>query len=419
MSAFTSQDLSTGWEFKMTNSEEAWLPVSKVPSVVHLDLMDNKKYFLRSHLVFFSNQECRIPDTSHGMNEHEAIWVGESSWSYKCTFLTPPTADHSGTRVALVFEGLDTFATVKLNGTVILSSDNMFISYHVEITALASFDPQTTNVLQIDFDSALVRGREIMKEHPEHAFNHRQGGVERIGVRKAQYHWGWDWGPKYMTAGPWRPVRLETYSSRIEDLSIEYKLSEIFGSCQGVISAQIDGHGTQRARVILRDSKKQLVFQTESEVAADGLVQVPFTFQNPELWYPHGYGSQTLYTLAYELVVGGTVVQTLTKKIGFRTAELIQEPDSFGKSFYFRINGIDVFAGGSCWIPADNFIPRISPEKYRAWTEQMVESNQIMTRYPSLYFAFSLFFALRCPNKHQQDLGRRNIRRRRLLRHLR
>jgi beta-mannosidase len=219
-----------------------------------------------------------------------------------------------------------------------------------------------------------------MKERPEHAFNHRQGGVERIGVRKAQYHWGWDWGPKYMTAGPWRPVRLETYCSRIEDLSIQYNMAENFARCEGVISVRVDGFGKQQVRLILRDSREQLMFQTDSEVSANGLVQKPFSFQNPELWYPHGYGSQPLYTLACELVVGGNMVQTLTKKIGLRIAELIQEPDSFGKSFYLRITGIDVFAGGSCWIPADNFIPRISPEKYRAWMELMVESNQIMTR---------------------------------------
>jgi beta-mannosidase len=314
------------------------------------------------------------------MNEHEAIWVGESSWSYRCTLPTPPTTQHPRTRIALVFEGLDTFATVKLNGIVILSSDNMFISHHVDVTSQIPSNLQATNTLQIDFESALVRGRDIMKERPEHAFNHRQGGVERIGVRKAQYHWGWDWGPKYMTAGPWRPVRLETYCSRIEDLSIQYNMAENFARCEGVISVRVDGFGKQQVRLILRDSREQLMFQTDSEVSANGLVQKPFSFQNPELWYPHGYGSQPLYTLACELVVGGNMVQTLTKKIGLRIAELIQEPDSFGKSFYLRINGIDVFAGGSCWIPADNFIPRISPEKYRAWMELMVESNQIMTR---------------------------------------
>jgi beta-mannosidase len=336
------------------------------------------------HLILLeyilANHDFRIPDTSHGMNEHEAIWVDESSWSYKCTFPTSSTAQQSGARIALVLEGLDTFATVKLNGIVIVSSDNMFIRHKVDITAHISSNLQATNILQIDFDSALVRGREIIKEHPEHAFNHRQGGVERLGVRKAQYHWGWDWGPKYMTAGPWRPVRLETYCSRVDDLSVEYNLAEDFVSCGGVISVRVDGFGRQQVCLILRDSREQLVFQTDSEVSANGLVQAPFSFQNPELWYPHGYGSQPLYTLACELIAGGNVVQTLTKKIGFRTVELIQEPDPFGKSFYFRINGIDVFAGGSCWIPADNFIPRISPEKYRAWMELMVESNQIMTR---------------------------------------
>jgi beta-mannosidase len=323
-----------------------------------------------------SNSDTRIPDTSRDLNEHEASWVGEQRWSYRCTFLAPPKKQ--GIRIALVFEGLDTFAKVRLNGIHILESENMFINHHVDVTAQVNFD--STNQLQIDFDSALSRGREIQKAHPEHTYNCRQGGIERLGVRKAQYHWGWDWGPKYMTAGPWRPIHLETYCSRIENLSIEYALDETGKSCQGIISARIDGHGKHQVRLSLRDSNGDLVFQTDSNVAADGLVQKSFSLQNPSLWYPHGYGSQPRYYLDCELIVHGIAVQVLAKKIGFRRAELIQEVDVYGKSFYFRVNGIDVFAGGSCWIPADNFIPRLSPEKYREWMKLMVESNQIMTR---------------------------------------
>lgn len=313
------------------------------------------------------------------MNEHDATWVGEANWSYKCTFPTPSTSNNLGTRTAPVFEGLDTFATVKLNGHEILSSDNMFISHHIDVTAHINVSP-TANTLQIDFDSALVRGKEIMKEHPEHSFNHRQGGIERLGVRKAQYHWGWDWGPKYMTVGPWRPVRLETYCSRIEDFSIEYKLESNFQRCHGVILAWVNGHKLHKVQLSLYDSKGDLVFKAYGDIDADGMVQIPLSEQNPALWYPHGYGDQSRYILKCELFVDGNCVQTAIKRIGFRTAELIQEIDKFGKSFYFRINGIDVFAGGSCWIPADNFIPRLEPEKYKEWIKLMVESNQIMTR---------------------------------------
>lgn len=323
-----------------------------------------------------SYMKSRIPDTSRDMNEHEASWVGEQRWSYRCEFWASPKEE--GIRIALVFEGLDTFAKVQLNGIEILETDNMFIKHHIDVTAQVNFG--SSNILQVNFDSALLRGCDIQKAHPEHNYNFRQGGYERLGVRKAQYHWGWDWGPKYMTAGPWRPVRLETYCSRIEDLLIDYTLDEAKGSCQCVISARIDGHGKHQVSFALCDEKGDLVFRTESDVRADGLAQASFSIQNPSLWYPHGYGSQPRYSLHCELIVGGSTVQLLTKRIGFRRAELIQEVDIYGKSFYFRVNGIDVFAGGSCWIPADNFIPRISPEKYREWMKLMVESNQVMTR---------------------------------------
>ena len=258
----------------------------------------------------------------------------------------------------------------------------MFISHHIDITSHLT---SPLNILQIDFDSAQVRGKEIQREKEsggEHVYNARQGEIERLGVRKAQYHWGWDWGPKYMTCGPWRPVRIETYSCRIEDLKVEYVcvLDEMRENVQGVISAQIDGNGNEKVRLTLRDEKGEVIFQTDGGVGSEGLAQTPFSLPNPELWYPHGYGSQPLYSLACELIVHGTTVQSMTKRIGFRTAELIQEPDKYGKSFYFRVNGIDVFAGGSCWIPADNFIPRLTPKKYKEWMKLMVESNQIMTR---------------------------------------
>jgi beta-mannosidase len=314
MSLFTSQKLSTGWEFKQTDEEQPWLPVAKLPTVVHLDLMAHKMYFqyfqtlLSNHLN--SDSHSRIPDTSLDMNEHAASWVGEARWSYRCQFSTHPQKE--GTRTALIFEGLDTFATVKLNGIPILSSDNMFISYHIDITShlVPVSSPSALNILKIDFDSALARGKAIQKEKEaggEHVYNARQGGIERLGVRKAQYHWGWDWGPKYMTCGPWRPIRIETYCCHIEGLQIDYTLNNTRDNVQGFISAWIDGKMEEKVHFIVQHEKGDLVFQTEGNVGSDGSVEKPFELSSLELWYPHGYGSQPLYTLACELIVDGTV----------------------------------------------------------------------------------------------------------------
>lgn len=128
----------------------------------------------------------RIPDPFIGTNELDVEWVGERSWTYQTEFPSPqvPTA----ASVYLVFDGLDTFAKVQLNGVTILESDNMFLSHRVEISKQLHANGQT-NLLIIDFDSALIRGREIQKEHPEHAFIAYNGESSRLAVRKAQYHW--------------------------------------------------------------------------------------------------------------------------------------------------------------------------------------------------------------------------------------
>lgn len=334
--------------------------------------------------------ESRIPDPYVDRNEYDVAWVDDKRWTYRSEFTTPSNLQHN-TRVALVFEGLDTFATVHLNDTVVLQSDNMFISYRVDVTKLVR--PDVQNKLSIDFEPAALRGKDIVQAHPEHRFLASLCSPERLAVRKAQYHWGWDWGPACASAGPWRPVRLETYTSRIDDVAIQHTLEDDLKSCRAVVSAKIDGHTPgAKVKITLRSPEEDVVFGTTLPVDADGSTSVEFTLSNPQLWYPFGYGKQPLYYLSAELVLDDDSIHLVTKRTSFRRAELIQEADKFGKSFYFRVNNIDVFAGGSCWIPADSFLPRLSQGDYREWLELMVEGNQIMTRLVSLLCYFTLEF---------------------------
>jgi beta-mannosidase len=118
------------------------------------------------------------------MSELDVEWVGETAWTYRTTFESPPTNDES---VYLLFDGLDTFAQVRLNDNVILESDNMFLSHRVNITD--HLKSEGTNTLIIDFDSALLRGRELQKQYPNHRWELFNGEAGRLVVRKAQYHW--------------------------------------------------------------------------------------------------------------------------------------------------------------------------------------------------------------------------------------
>ncbi|EXJ93241.1 beta-mannosidase [Capronia epimyces CBS 606.96] len=352
-------ELRHGWTLRETDNltvEE--IPVKEVPTVVHLDLIQAQK----------------IPDPFIGFNELDVEWVGERPWTYTTKFQQPITKD--GARVDLVFEGLDTFAEVKVNGETVLKSDNMFMSYRCDITKLLRSGAD--NDLQIDFASALLRGREIEKQHPEYRFICHNGETGRLGVRKAQYHWGWDWGPVLMTAGPWRPVWIETYHGRIADVWSDIKPSKDFKSATGKVFVRVEGPAKSVA--LRMNLAGNTILEQTIQVNDHGLATATVTIDDPSLWFPHGYGDQPLYQINVRLLGGETVLDEVNKKVGIREAELVQEIDDAGKSFYLRINGVDVFAGGSCWIPADNFLPRITHEKYRNWLQLMVEGGQVMTR---------------------------------------
>lgn len=163
--------LDKGWHFKQVDDPQAtYLPVAQFPTNVHLDLIHHKI----------------IPDPFIGKNELDVQWVGERAWSYRTAFASPHAAE--GSKVVLSFEGLDTFATVKLNGDVILETDNMFIPERVDVTGKLKGDG-AANELEITFDSAYLRGCQLVEKHPDHKWGCWNGDVSRLAVRKAQYHW--------------------------------------------------------------------------------------------------------------------------------------------------------------------------------------------------------------------------------------
>lgn len=261
----------------------------------------------------------------------------------------------------------------------------MHLAHRVDVTNHICRSDGTDNLLEIDFQSALLRGRELIQQYPEHRFLARQTEESRIPVRKAQYNWGWDWGPILMTAGPWRPVYVEEYQVRIDDVWLQYELDAEFKSAAGVLSAKVDGATVEDHHVVLSLSfEDDIMFEKRCTIDPRGLATATFKIEDVKLWHVAGYGAQHRYKLSAEIVRGNNDKQqqldSASKMIGFRRCELIQEPDVFGKSFYFRINGVDTFAGGSCWIPGDSFLPRMTPARYTAWMTLLVESGQVMLR---------------------------------------
>ena len=194
---------------------------------------------------------------------------------------------------------------------------------------------------------------------------------------------------------------LETYSSRIEDVWFQGEVSDDLKSVTGKLFAKVEdaketNFGGARITFELSLDGKVVFYSDGLQLNDEGVAAVDFTLESPALWYPHGYGKQPLYEVKATLAPFGrsTAAISKSKSIGFRRCELIQEPDEFGKSFFFRINNVDVFAGGSCWIPADSFLPRIGDDGYRKWMKLMIEGNQIMTRcgYTSALSAYVFAF---------------------------
>jgi beta-mannosidase len=182
-------------------------------------------------------------------------------------------------------------------------------------------DPDVkVNTLEITFHSALLRGRDIIASYPEHKLHVRQTEASRVPVRKAQYHWGWDWGPILMTAGPWRPILLETYVARVEDIWVEYRLSEDLETCEGEICARVEGVGGDWVVVSLRgEAEGEEVVQDKVRVESTNggimSVKVPFTLKSPALWYLHGYGAQSRYIVSAELLTSDDTPLDLTTKL--------------------------------------------------------------------------------------------------------
>ncbi|KAF8307944.1 glycoside hydrolase family 2 protein [Clavulina sp. PMI_390] len=396
MSLATKTPINANWEFTQLGGGEAnkdgeWLKASKPVTSVHVELLKLKK----------------IPDPFVGLNEYDVQWVGESDWAFRTSFDVSDGSlkvDHAD----LVFDGLDTYATVELNGKKILETNNMLVSYRV---AAKEHLKAGENVLLITFSSTFLKGKGLEKEHGQLGL--WNGDSSRLHIRKAGYNYGWDWGPVLMTVGPWKPIYLHTYTQRITDMRITYNVSlepsASNAQSEGVsitvdVSALLTPSSLEKGEtkveitLLQPDGLPHAKFDVHtasfassaSSVHAASTTTAQAKWDAPtgalQLWYPVnlGVGRQTLYTVRAKLVdsASGAVLDVCNKRVGFRKVRIVQEPlkDEEGRSFFFEVNGVPVFCGGSNWIPADSFLTEISPERYRDWLQLLVDGNQNMVR---------------------------------------
>ena len=328
-----------------------------VPGCVHLDLLSAGK----------------ISDPYWRDNELAMMWVGETDWLYQRTInLSSDFLAHE--QIKLSCMGLDTLATIVVNGKEIATTANMFCSWEFDLKPVL-FEGE--NTIQIFFASPIgfLQGKGTEFNSPTKAIL-----LNSSWIRKEPCNFGWDWGPKLVTCGIWRDIELIAYDlTKIQDININQEHSQTNGV--GLfIQTEVEEHLPGLAANVSVSLAGEVCARSSYPIVGNkGEVQLAIS--DPKLWWPRGMGKQPLYEVKVELYNSqGEVIDSKTKRIGLRTLRLIREQDEWGESFYFSINGIPFFAKGANWIPADTFAPRIKQADYARLVQDAAAANMNMLR---------------------------------------
>lgn len=363
----TTKELNANWTFNQVGKNE-WLPAT-VPGTVHTDLIASEK----------------IEDPFYRLNEHQLQWIDKVDWEYKSTFIVDKPCLKRD-RIELSFKGLDTYADVSVNGTKVLSSDNMFREWQADVKDILK---EGENELHIVFRSPInegikkydAQGYIIPTSDNDQAINGEVEGGKMVSIytRKAGYHFGWDWGPRLVTSGIWRPVYLKAWDeAKIENLQIiQNKVAKDKATFTAIF--EVDAAKKGKATITLTNDGTQLAKAPIVLVEGIKKYALDFEIENPKLWWTVGLGEPNLYNITGELMVDGKK-NTEDTRIGIRTLELVREKDDDGTSFYFKLNGHPVFMKGANYIPNDVFLPRVTDKNYRTVVETAKNSNCNMLR---------------------------------------
>jgi beta-mannosidase len=333
-----------------------------VPGCVHTDLYQNELLsdpFFRDH-------------------EKDQFWIGERDWHYQRVFVVDESL-LSQARVLLVCHGLDTLATVSINGVEIAKTDNMYRTYEWDVK---SYLQVGNNQIDITFDSPLAYVR--MKRETGGSLDSwgvpPAHHISDIGwIRKEPCNFGWDWGPKLITSGIWRDIELigfsegrlsdvlilQAHNAGQVDLTVHVQAEQISDMVKARVKVSFDG---------------EVLYQSDELTLQDGSVSVDYRVQNPALWWITGLGEQPLYDIDVELLNERQVVDRVHKRIGLRVLKLERHPEDKGESFYFSCNGVPFFSKGANWIPLTPYPHVVDEAQYRKLIQAAEDANMNMLR---------------------------------------
>lgn len=336
-----TEQVNLGGAWRMREADSETWHSAHVPGSVYADLM----------------ADGTMPDPFWRENELDAFERMKKDYVYQRTF-TVTEAQLAHAHVELVCEGLDTLAHVSLNGREIAFTDNMHITWVWDVKEQLHAGE---NTLEIRFDSPILYCAKKAEEAPGWESSDATPGFRHL--RKAHCMFGWDWGPRLPDAGIWRPIFLRTWdAARLENAMMLQAHHD--GVVDVTIRPEIAGESAWSAEITAPDGEVMIIPETTA-------TEQVITIEHPQLWWPNGLGKQPLYRVTVRLATGDMRVW----RIGLRTMTVSREKDEWGEEFCHVVNGMKVFAMGADYIPEDNILARVTPERTRRLLEDCKAAN--------------------------------------------
>ncbi len=362
--------LHDGWQFRQADSGE-WRSAT-IPGCVHTDLLAQEQ----------------IQDPYYRLQELDVQWVDKVDWEYRTVVVISEQMANKQV-VELMFEGLDTQADVYWDGMLVLTANNAFRTWRIPLTG--SQKTQGRHLLRVYFYSPITIGLQKQEVYgtqlPAINDQSKRGEVPRNRkvspyLRKPPYHFGWDWGPRLVTSGIWKPVYLRGWD--MLSLSELYFRQDSVSTKQATVTAQMDIEARQSGAAMLHLYINGAEVDEFPVALSEGTnhLEFPFVMDRPRLWWTHDLGEPYLYQMEMRLTVVGEEVGRIDRSVGLRDIRLVQQPDpeGEGRSFFFQLNGAPVFAKGANYIPQDIFPTRVTPEQEESLILSAKAANMNMIR---------------------------------------
>ncbi len=322
-----------------------------VPGNIFSDLMDNEI----------------IEDPFVGENEYKVQWVSDSIWVYKSTFNLPKSVLNKQ-YITLNFDGLDTYATVKLNGKSLIKTNNAFRNYTIPIKGLI----KSENAIDIRFNPTSIH-----ENNAKAKLDVTMPEGNRIFTRKAQFQYGWDWGPVLNTSGIWKDIYVKAWNMAALDHIYLEEIAYTAEEASFNVNVTLTNPAVVGSSIEVEVAGKVYVIELNEKQT---VYSVPVNIENPTFWWPHNLGTPHLYKVDIRLTKNGELLDAKELKHGIRTVELVTEPDAMGEPFYFKINGSPVYMKGANYIPQHSMQNRVTTQNYKTLLGDVVAANMNMLR---------------------------------------